>query len=285
MLYRKADVLSIFNLFLLAVLIVFFLISIRSLITRGYNKKNVKSPVSFQAASPKYAKKDLMEYESILKNNPFGFKTDTLKPLGGSSDMPLPASDIKLIGTISGDDMFSYAVFAGSDGKQEIYRSGVFISGTGLLKKVDNDKVYIENGDLISEIPVVQSLAIEQNKESLSNEPSSSAEQLDKGDYVIDQKIINEALDNPGRFLSQARLIPNMVDNHQEGFIVREVKSGGIHSLLGLKNDDILMRINDYDITNPEKALRAFSALKGANMVQLDIIRSGKRETMTYQIR
>jgi len=282
---RHLDVLSILNTMILIVLIVFVLICVRGLITRGYDSKDKKTPAPFQALGPEYVKKGLMEYESILINNPFGFTAGSLKPLGGSTDKSLPASDMKLIGTISGDDMFSYAVFVGSDGKQEIFKSGEFIPGTGLLKQVDKNKVYIENEDIVSEIPIVEALAMDQNAAPLNNEMPYDIKKLDKGEYVINQNMVKEALDNPGQFLSKARLIPNMKNNRQEGFVLREVKNGGIHDLLGLKNDDILMRVNDYDITNPENALRAFTALKGTNRVRLDIIRSGKRTTMTYQIR
>jgi len=45
------------------------------------------------------------------------------------------------------------------------------------------------------------------------------------------------------------------------------------------------LRINEYDISNPERALQAFTALKGMERVQVDLIRSGSRMTMTYQIK
>jgi len=52
-----------------------------------------------------------------------------------------------------------------------------------------------------------------------------------------------------------------------------------------LQDGDVLLRINEYDISNPERALQAFTALKGMERVQVDLIRSGSRMTMTYQIK
>jgi general secretion pathway protein C len=79
--------------------------------------------------------------------------------------------------------------------------------------------------------------------------------------------------------------MPNIVDGKQKGFVLSEVKAGGIYQSLGLQNGDILLRINEYTISSPEAALQTFTALKGMDRVQLDIIRNGAKMTMTYQIK
>ena len=89
---------------------------------------------------------------------------------------------------------------------------------------------------------------------------------------------------NPAQMMTDARLRPNNVSGRDEGFILSEVKPGGIYQSLGLQDGDVLLRINDYDISNPERALQAFTALRGLDRVQIDLIRSGARMTMTYQI-
>jgi general secretion pathway protein C len=85
--------------------------------------------------------------------------------------------------------------------------------------------------------------------------------------------------------MTDARLKPNIMNGKEEGFVLSEVKSGGIYQSLGLQDGDVLLRINDYDISNPEKALQAFTALKGMERVQVDLMRGGSRLTMTYQIK
>ncbi len=85
--------------------------------------------------------------------------------------------------------------------------------------------------------------------------------------------------------MTDARLKPNVADGKQEGFVLSEVKPGGIYQSLGLQDGDVLLRINDYDISNPERALQAFTALRGLDRVQIDLIRSGSKMTMTYQIK
>jgi len=85
--------------------------------------------------------------------------------------------------------------------------------------------------------------------------------------------------------LTDARFIPNIVDGRQEGFIVKELKKGGVYESLGLEDGDVLLRVNNLPITGPESALQAFTALKGMDRIELDIMRRGQKITMTYQIR
>ncbi|MEF9475128.1 MAG: hypothetical protein L0958_00180 [Candidatus Mariimomonas ferrooxydans] len=63
------------------------------------------------------------------------------------------------------------------------------------------------------------------------------------------------------------------------------MKPGGIYQNLGLRNRDVLLRINGLDLSTPEAAMQAMSALKGMNTINLDIIRNGSKMTLGYQIR
>jgi general secretion pathway protein C len=92
-------------------------------------------------------------------------------------------------------------------------------------------------------------------------------------------------LDNPAQIMTDAKLIPNMVNGKPDGFILQEIRKNGVYDNLGMKNGDILLRINGSNISTPENALQTFMALKGMDKVQLDIIRDGNRMTLNYQIR
>ncbi|MCI0469535.1 MAG: PDZ domain-containing protein, partial [Nitrospirae bacterium] len=206
-------------------------------------------------------------------------------------------SDMSLVGTVSGDRDMSYAIFANMTGQQDIFKIGETIDGLGMLRKVEADKVIIKgrSGDvtfLISDITTakgggVLSQPMPSHLPAHLNEAKTSAfaKKGPDGAYFIDQRKIQAAIENPKDFMMDARLLPNYVNGQQEGFVLREVKSGGIYHSLGLQEGDVLLRINDYNITNPDAGLQAFTALKGMDRVQLNIIRRGSKMTMTYQIR
>jgi general secretion pathway protein C len=85
--------------------------------------------------------------------------------------------------------------------------------------------------------------------------------------------------------LTDARLLPNIVNGRQEGFAMSEVRSGGLYHTLGLRNGDVLLRVNDFDISSTESGLQAFTALKGMDRIKLDMLRNGQRMSLTCIIR
>ncbi|MDO8784815.1 MAG: hypothetical protein Q7J12_01220, partial [Syntrophales bacterium] len=246
---------------------------------------NVKHATLSQVATQKYERKNLQEYEVILRNNPFGFQAGVLKPLSSRSEKALSPFDMKLIGTISGNALYSYAIFLGKDGKQEIFKVGTSVLGRGLLKRIEKNKVFIREGDILTEIPMTEMIVMGQDVVPPDSGLPGYVKSFGNGEYLIDQAALQRALDNPKQIMTDARLIPNMANNRQEGFILWEVKKGGIYDNMGLKNGDTLLRINDYNISSPGNALQAFTAMRGMDKVRLDIIRSGTKMTMAYQIK
>jgi general secretion pathway protein C len=80
-------------------------------------------------------------------------------------------------------------------------------------------------------------------------------------------------------------LLPSQKDGKVEGFRASEVKPSGVFAMIGIKNGDVLLRLNDFPIDSPDKALQSFIALKGQNRLKLDMIRDGRPTTFNYDIR
>jgi general secretion pathway protein C len=288
--------LRLINYFLSAVILIAVLLLIRDIISFNLLKKDLPAAVSKDKASRQTVtdKKNLMQYSAVLEKNPFG-PPMTLRPLtvAQSEGKETPAfslSDLILVGTAFGSNNLNYAIFEDrtqAQGRQEIIRLGESVFNYGRLKKIERSSVEIEHDSanytvtmpeaaLNPEIPQVQS------KETTQ---ASFAKQIGEREYIIDSRRIQKALENPEQILTHARLLPNIKDGRQEGFLVSEVVSGGIYQSLGLKNGDILLRINGLEISNPEVAIQAMSALQGMSNIDLDVIRSGQKISMNYRIR
>ena len=284
LLYRYPRLPYIINLLLSLVLIIFLLVFVRDILSSSTRKGEKASAPP--RAPVHQVKRGLQEYAGILKNNPFGFTGGQLKELSVAKEGSVSQSDITLIGTVSGSARNSYAIFVDKSGKQELVKVGEPVFGMGKLKRVDSDRAYISEGGREVKIPMAEILIIKEvNPPSGSTTTSDLARSVGRGTFLVDQKKILHALENPNQLMTDARLQPNLVDGKQEGYILREVRNGGIYQSLGLQNGDALLRINEYNISNPENALQAFTALRGMDRVQVDIVRDGTKMTLTYQIR
>jgi len=254
--------------------------------------RRAKTEPGSSAATPAVTAERKMllgEYAPILKNNPFGFPGGEILPLNASPGKQARKmnADMALIGTVVGTGQLNYAIFKDTTGMQELFKVGEYVPGLGILHDIKTDRVFFKNKEQ------TQELLLEDISEEASDQPSrvgshtasGFARRIGEGMYVVDQRKVQQAIENPSQMMTDARLRPNFKDGKEEGFMLSEVKPGGIYHSLGLKNGDVLLRINEYDISDPETALQAFTALRGLDRIQIDLVRAGSKMTMTYQIK
>jgi type II secretion system protein C len=276
------------NILLGILLIVATIFVIRDIVSHYFEqKKNVQRGAYSAKATTAEQERQIAEYAAILSNNPFGFSGGEIKTLTGSTSHKTQQGDIMLIGTVVGPRKLSYGIFKDSAGIQDVFKIGDPVYDIGKLCRVERDKVIVRKGEKTVEILLEDVKVKEVNKQASAASPSPSAfaQKIGRSTYIVDQTRLQQAIANPGQMMTDARLKPNIVNGKEEGFILNEVKPGGVYQSLGLQDGDVLLRINEYDISNPERALQAFTALKGMERVQVDLIRSGSRMTMTYQIK
>lgn len=268
-----------------ALLILFALLLIRDIINLSFKKARVFIPVASYTAPVQ--KKSFQEYASIVKNNPFGAPGGELKQLSAAGGGPAAAvaSALTLVGTVSGPQKYGYAFFLAKNNEQEVFKIGEAVESMGVLQRVDRDRVILLSGGRSIEVPMIDAVPKTDGGPSKAGSPGLFARSTGEGSYVVDKKKLQQALDQPGQMMTDARLLPNTVDGKQQGFTINEIKPNGIYQSLGLQNGDVLLRINDFNISSPETALQAMMALKGMDRVNIDIIRSGSKMTMNYMVR
>lgn len=279
--------LNIFNLLTGILVLVFILLFARHIISSQFAKKEkFNAPQTYNTQLQNKA--PFQEYAIILRNNPLGFPAGTLRQLSETTGSTVSISDVILIGTIAGSEKNSYAIFSDKSGKQEVFKAGENVFNLGILKKVNKDRVFIKGKGIekLLELQIADLITIKDISPSHAGIQSTGfVKNIGDKSFVVDQKKIQDALANPNQIMTDARLQPHFINGKQEGFLMKEVKSNGIYQNLGLQNGDVLLKINDYNLSSPESGMQAFNALRGMDRVQLDILRGGEKTTLTYQIK
>jgi general secretion pathway protein C len=250
------------------------------------------------AVAPAYAPprtEDLSFYAPILTSGLFGKATiGPLTPITTASAAaqaaPVTApTELLLLGTAVGSFRETFALVRHTTKQEErVFRLGDMVFDAGRLAEVRKESAFIVINNKKVELltPMTPPAAPQAAKTSPGTAQTNTAvASTGAGSYVIDQRALNAALDNPAQAMSDARLLPSQKDGKVEGFKASEVKPNGVFSMIGIKNGDVLLRLNDFPMDSPDKALQSFIALKGQNRLKLDIIRDGQPQTFNYDIR
>lgn len=244
------------------------------------------------------------EYEPVVRNNAFGMPDEGLTLLEGAgpSAPSAGASDIRLVGTVAGQNGFGYAFIEESGGKQDVFRTGDKLRGGSVLRAVYKDSVKLggRSGETIVKLVDPSSAApsaqgIKSSGFGRGGDEGGGASGIpadngfvrktDESTWQVEKDALENALENPKAIMTDARLVPHFNEGKQDGFLIKDLKPGGIYTELGIEKGDVLLRVNEYNISSMEEALQAFTVLKGMDSIQLDILREGERMTLTYKVR
>lgn len=245
-------------------------------------------------APPTSHVQDLAAYAPIVEQGLFGKATaGKLTAITPTAPQATPAGtaekDLLLLGTVVGSFRETFAlILKQSTHEERVFRLGDKVFDIGPLVAVKKESAEILAGTQRIRI-AVPSAAGTGDKGPAPQHPAPPAgglaSQVGSSSFIIDQRALNAALDNMGQVMSDARLLPSMKDGKVEGFRAAEVKPAGIFGMVGIKNGDVLLRINDFPIDSPEKAIQSLVTLKGQSRIKLDIVRDGRPTTFNYDIR
>ncbi|MCX7959177.1 MAG: PDZ domain-containing protein, partial [Deltaproteobacteria bacterium] len=106
-----------------------------------------------------------------------------------------------------------------------------------------------------------------------------------EGKYVVSQSELEKTLTNLNDVAMQARIVPNFEGGKANGFKIFNIKANSIYEKIGLKNGDVIQKINGFEINSPDKAFEVYQKLKDAKAINIDISRDGRNMSFDYTIR
>ncbi len=108
--------------------------------------------------------------------------------------------------------------------------------------------------------------------------------QVSDTSYTINRTLVDRLLANQAALMSAARVIPHEEDGRTVGMKIYGIRRSSLLGRLGVQNGDMLRTINGFDLTDPNAILQAYTQLRAADHLSLQVVRRGNPISMDYQI-
>lgn len=231
--------------------------------------------------------------ESIQKSGLFPLPPDPVSVSGTGSGAPPPprvplnlASKLKLLGVVMGDHEGVSAIVEELSSKRQLFfRLHDHIPDIGEISEIRRDGMVVRQGD---QQELLELAASQIEKPPAAPAPGASAVTQAPASptrMVLDRRIVEQAMDDLPKLLSQARAVPNLVNGAMNGFRLDYIAPSSFYEKIGLKYGDILQQVNGVDIRDPSTILTLFQQLRNERAVKLDVLRNNQRTTMNFEIR
>ncbi len=223
-------------------------------------------------------------YEKIsqrgLIGGPAVSRTEKVEEMGAEQIAALKPTrlNIVLLGTVSGPQRISFAVMEEKGKKKQgLYHTGDKVQGA-IIKQVLRGKVILEvrGKDEI--------LEMEQAKTGKRRSGrTGSGSRGDGYTITVGHDDLQKSLGNINSLLTQVRIRPLIKNGKPDGLVLSHVKPGSIFSKLGLKNGDIVKKIDNKEIKSPDDAFAFYNRLKSGAELSLEINRGSDTKTLNYR--
>jgi general secretion pathway protein C len=226
------------------------------------------------------AKHSLAYYQPINARD--FFNPPRAEPQGQGQAAELRA---KLLGTAPGAGMDSFAIIEDDANKtQQLYRVGDKLQDR-TLTRVEWDRVMLKGVAGEEVLRIVEPSGQPQQPAATSLASAGGVQQRGDTEFVIDRSEIDKAMENLNQLFTQMRAVPHFQDGKAAGFRLFAIKQDSVFEKLGLKNGDVVSRINGNDLTDPARAMSLIQELRSEGRITVDVNRNRQPTTLTYEIR
>ena len=238
------------------------------------------------AAPPAASKRARSPESSILRRDLFGAAPDDVEFDGGETTVASD-SELRLRGTARADGR-GYAVLEEIDsGQQGIFAVDERIFDGPRLVSVEADAVVVAARGRRRRIE----LTVREDEDPAGSRrpgaapPSSGTiRRTGDGTFVVDRRQVDHSIENLNQVITQARAVPVLKDGAGIGFRLFNIRSGSIFERMGLRNGDVVQRVNGVEMNDPSKALGLLDEVQSVDEIRVDFLRGGKPRTHAYAI-
>jgi general secretion pathway protein C len=219
-------------------------------------------------------------YRAAMETDLFGTVEEVRREIKAEEIEDLEPTSLKiaLLGTVVGGEMNSFAIIEEKDKKRQgLYKVGDVIQGA-VVKRILRGKVILKVKDEDKILTIEESATPGQRtKEPVSRPPEG-------GEIVtVSRTDVARSLKDVHKLLTQARIRPHFLKGEPQGLSISRIRSGSIFTKLGLKNGDIVQRIDGNEIKSPDDVLEMYKKLTDGAEVSIEILRKGTTKKIHYR--
>lgn len=208
------------------------------------------------------------------------------------SETAVKNSSLELIGTaVIPGPYQSVAVIEDLKEKQQwLFHEGERAGGF-LIKKIGRDQIIIDGpeGEVKVKIKGLLTAVTKGSKvpeKSQGGPPPTAPDWISPRDrnYVVDHKAAAAALEDPNRALQSVEISSGRIFNRQTGIRIASIVPGSIFTEMGLRSGDLILGVNDQEISGPEDAAYLLQIFSDGGDVDLKVRRRARTLYIHLQI-
>lgn len=108
---------------------------------------------------------------------------------------------------------------------------------------------------------------------------------ISETEFQVDRSVVDKVLENQAELMRSARIIPETKDGQVVGVRLFGIRPDTLLGSLGIQNGDRLETINGFSMSSPEKALEAYTRLRAADGLNLQVNRRGQPTTIDIKFK
>jgi general secretion pathway protein C len=102
--------------------------------------------------------------------------------------------------------------------------------------------------------------------------------------YELDASLVRELTSNPTS-IRGVRFAPHVEGGQVAGFQLTYAAKSSIAAALGLQRGDVVQAVNGLALSSPDALLEIYGRLRQQTSFSADVLRGGKRVTLSYTVR
>src|SRR5205823_1808806 len=238
------------------------------------------APAEAAAAVTPHLPGSLADYALIAER-------DLFNPARGGGEGPRSHAGLRLWGVGLQGREARAVIEDSATHRQELYRVGDQVGGARIAS-IDWDRVTLE-GDGGEEVLELAPPAAAPSAETPA--PPAAAPLDDRirrtaeNAFIVDRREVAGAVDNLSGLMTQLRAVAEVRDGRPAGFRLFQIRDDSLFARLGLRDGDVVQRVNGAEVAEPAALLGFLQRLKTEPRVALDIVRGATPRTLVYDLR